>query len=66
MLDVRHLKAEDLQGLDAEAAARIAALLLDRVAAIDAEHGRQISERDAEIKLSRPPSSRSSPSSSPG
>ncbi len=52
MLDVRHLKAEDLQGLDAEAAIRIAALLLDRVAAIDAEHGRQISERDAEIKLS--------------
>lgn len=52
MLDVRHLKAEDLQGLDAEAAVRIAALLLDRVAAIDAEHGRQISERDAEIKLS--------------
>jgi transposase len=52
MLDVRHLKAEDLQGLDAEAAIRIAALLLDRVAAIDAEHDRQISERDAEIKLS--------------
>lgn len=52
MLDVRHLKAEDLQGLDAEAAARIAVLLLDRVAAIDAEHGRQLSERDAEIKVS--------------
>lgn len=52
MLDVRHLKAEDLQGLDPEAAARIAMLLLDRVAAIDAEHGRQISERDAEIKVS--------------
>ena len=52
MLDVRHLKAEDLQGLDAEAAIRIASLLLDRVAAIDAVHGRQIAERDAEIKLS--------------
>ena len=51
MLDVRHLKAEDPQGLDAEAAVRIAMLLLDRVAATDAEHGRQISERDAEIKL---------------
>lgn len=51
MLDVRHLKAEDLQGLDVEAAIRVASLLLDRVAAMDAEHGRQISERDAEIKL---------------
>ena len=52
MLDVRHLRAEDLQGLDAEAAARIAMLLLDRVAAIEAEHGRQLSERDADIKVS--------------
>ena len=51
-LDVRHLKAEDLQGLDAEAAVRIAVLLLDRVAAIDAEHVRRLSERDAEIKVS--------------
>ena len=51
MLDVRHLKAEDLQGLDAAAASRIATLLLDRVAAIDAEHGRQLSERDEQIKF---------------
>jgi transposase len=33
MLDARHLKAEDLQGLDAAAASRIATLLLKRVAA---------------------------------
>ena len=32
-------------------AARIATLLLDRLAAIDAAHDRQISERDAEIRL---------------
>jgi hypothetical protein len=51
MLNLRDLKAEDLQGLDAEAAVRIATLLLDRVAAMDDEYGRQISERDAEIKL---------------
>ncbi|HEV7441307.1 MAG TPA: hypothetical protein VGO18_01845, partial [Steroidobacteraceae bacterium] len=51
MLDVRHLNAEDLQGLDADAAIRIAALLNQHVAAIDAEHGRRITERDEEIKL---------------
>ncbi len=51
MLDVRQLKAEDLQGLDAVAASRIAALLLARVAAIDEEHDKQFSERDEQIKF---------------
>ena len=51
MLDARHLKAEDLQGLDAAAACRIATLLLERVAAIDAEHCKQITERDDQIKF---------------
>jgi transposase len=51
MLDVRHLKAENLQGLDAAAASRIAALLLERVAAIDAEHAKQITARDEQIKF---------------
>ena len=48
---MHNLKAEDLQGLDADAAIRIAALLNQRIAAIDAEHGRQITDRDAAIKL---------------
>ncbi|MEO5685877.1 MAG: IS66 family transposase [Burkholderiaceae bacterium] len=51
MLDVRQLKAEDLQGLDAAAASRIAALLLERVAAIDVEHGKQITAREEQIKF---------------
>ena len=51
MLDVRHLKAEDLQGLDAAAARRLATLLIGRGAAIDMEHGRQLSERDEQIKF---------------
>jgi transposase len=51
MLDVRHLKAEDLQGLDADAAIRLAGLLCQHVAAIDAEHRQQLTERDDQIKL---------------
>ena len=51
MLDARHLKAEDLQGLDASAASRIATLLLERVAAIEAEHCKQITERDEQLKF---------------
>jgi uncharacterized protein (DUF342 family) len=51
MLDVRHLKAEDLQGLDADAAIRLAGLLSQHVAAIDAEHRQQLTERDDQIKL---------------
>jgi hypothetical protein len=33
MFDVRQLKPEDLQGLDADAAAKIATLVLERVCA---------------------------------
>ena len=51
MLDVRHLKPEDLQGLDAAAAIRIATLLIERATSMDAEHRRQLCERDEEIKL---------------
>ena len=51
MLDARHLKAEDLQGLDAAAAGRIATLLLERVATIEAEHCKQITERDEQLKF---------------
>jgi len=51
MLDARHLKAEDLQGLNAAAAGRIATLLLERVAAIEAKHCKQITERDEQLKF---------------
>ena len=47
MLDVHQLKAEDLQGLDAEQASRIAAILLERVGAMTA----QIVSRDDEIRF---------------
>ena len=46
MLDVRQLKAEDLQGLDAGAATKIALLLLDRVGTMSV----QLDERDQAIK----------------
>lgn len=50
MLDVHQLKPEDLRGLDAETASTIAALLLDRVGTMSAEHAKQIAERDQQIK----------------
>jgi len=65
MLDVRHLTVEDLQGLDPVAAARIAALLLERVAAIETEHDRQLSERDEQIRF-KEAKLQNSPSRSPG
>ena len=50
MLDVHQLKAEDLQGLDADAATKIAALMLQRIEAMSAEHAQQLAERDQAIK----------------
>jgi len=47
MLDVHQLKAEDLQGLDADAATKIALLLLERVGTM----ATQIDERDQAIKF---------------
>lgn len=44
---MHQLKAEDLQGLDAESARRVAGLLLERVGAMAA----QISSRDDEIRF---------------
>ena len=46
MFDVHQLKSEDLQGLDADAAAKIAALVLERVGAMSD----QIRDRDQELK----------------
>ena len=51
MLDVHQLKAEDLQGLDAESATKIAALMLQRIEAMSAEHAQQLAERDQAIKF---------------
>jgi len=54
MLDVHQLKAEDLQGLDAAAATKIALLLLDRVGTMTVqidEHAKQLAERDQAIKF---------------
>ena len=51
MLDAHQLKAEDLQGLDAEAATKIAALMLQRIEAMSAEHAKQLAERDQTIKF---------------
>jgi len=51
MLDVHQLKAEDLQGLDAESATKIAALMLQRIEAMSAEHARLLAERDQAIKF---------------
>lgn len=53
MLDVHQLKAQDLQGLDADAATKIALLLLERVGTMTAqidEHAKQIAERDQAIR----------------
>jgi transposase len=46
MFDVRQLKPEDLQGLDADAATKIAMLVLERVGAMSD----QLRERDQELK----------------
>jgi hypothetical protein len=54
MLDVHQLKAEDLQGLDATAATKIALALLDRVGTMTVqidEHAKQLAERDQAIKF---------------
>jgi len=53
MLDVHHLKPEDLQGLDVETATKIAALLLDRVGTMSAQldaRDRQIKYKDAKLQ----------------
>lgn len=50
MLDVDQLKPQDLQGLDAETATKIATLMLQHIGTISAEHAKQIAERDQEIK----------------
>src|SRR4030095_1640149 len=47
MLDVYQLKAEDLQGLEAEAAMKIA----ERIEALSVEHAKQLAERDQAIKF---------------
>src|SRR5688572_29024685 len=46
MFDVHQLKAEDLQGLDAETATQIAALMLERIGALSAE----IKHKDAKLQ----------------
>jgi hypothetical protein len=54
MLDVHQRKAEDLQGLDATAATKIALALLDRVGMMTVqidEHAKQLAERDQAIKF---------------
>ena len=51
MLDVHQLKAEDLQGLDAETVAKLAASMLQRIEAMSAEHTRQLAERDQALKF---------------
>jgi transposase len=51
MLDVHQLTPEDLQGLDAATVTSVAAMMIERIGTMSAEHAKQLAERDQQIKF---------------